>query len=218
MGELIMGWRGVLAALAALFMGQAAAQSNSLTVSDRDVIPNFEPETIIAALVPTGASGTLLAAGGGRNAVGVQMPSGVRFVMFPSICDQAGRGCRGVSIQAGFDFPNQSPGSINAFNQLGGLPKMVHTPESARMYHYIIADVGTFRGNFNAHISVMEGTIRRYLGFVQQNSGAPKQSVAVAVSMNSLPTTELLIDNKQVHELTLDDLGPEAAAFINRAP
>lgn len=213
-----MIWRAFFAACFAFLSGQAAGQSNFLSTADTDVIANFDPETIIAALPPIGAQGQVLTANNGRRVVGVQMPSGARFIMFPAVCNDAGTGCRGVSIQAGFDFPNQSASSVNNFNSQGGLPKVVFEGDRARMYYYMIADVGIFRANFNAHMAVMDGTIRRYLGYVQSQSGQPQQSVSVAVSLNPLPTTELLLDARQIHELTLDNLGPKAEAFINRAP
>lgn len=163
-----------IAAAAVSLLGTASAQISNPT----GVIPNFDPQTLKPVLAELGAQAEILQSGD-AEALGVIWPDGVRYLMFPTVCNDFGRQCRGVSIQGWFDSGNMLPGAVNTFNQMGTIPKAVHEGQRVVLYHYLIADHGFIRGNFMTHMGVMRFSIERYLGFA--SGAAPATSVSMAL-------------------------------------
>lgn len=206
-----MRWVKLFAAMSAAIWGTASAQSNFLGNQSQEIIPSFDAPNLVSAIVSLGGTPEILTLQNGYRAVGVETPSGARFVMYPTVCDEQQRGCKGVSIQTGFNFEGLTPQNVNAFNDQGNVPKLVLSSDGvARMYHYMIADTGILRSNFNAHIAVMDGSIRRYLQF--WSTVTPR---ADSVSVDGGPVAgTLLVDGKEVH---LDRSGKptkEEAAYL----
>ncbi len=181
-------------------LASASAQSNFLSSgSPTDVIPNFNPDNLLAAVQPLAAEAEILNIDGVGPVVGVILPSGVRFLMVPSACGETGATCTGVSIQSYFQDLQLPLAFLNSYNGSGVLAKAVGDSEGVAIFHYVIADNGIFRGNFNAHISVMDFALRVFIQGLQSMSQGGSGGQAVSVSLNEVPTLahgaqELLVD------------------------
>ncbi|GGY39231.1 type III secretion system chaperone family protein [Parvularcula lutaonensis] len=167
-----------VAAAAASLLGAASAQMANPT----GVMPNFDPQTVKPVIEELGGTAEVLQ-DGDFVAIGVIWPDGVRYLMYPTVCNDFGRECRGLSIQGLFEAGNMLPGAVNTFNQQGTIPKAVHEGQRVTLYHYLVADHGFLRGNFETHMGIMHFSIGRYLQFI--NGASPAQSVSLALSKNS---------------------------------
>ena len=166
----------------ALMFGQAEAQRLGNPAS---MVPNFNASTLMSVMQEFGAQTEMLSLGG-YPTVGVIMPSGARFLMTPTACPPAENRCRGVSIQALFSSQGASAASVNRFNQQGTIPKAVLLGEQVVVFHYVIADYGIPRGNFDSHIAVLEVAIQRYASF--GNGGGMGQSVSLGAETHHVGT------------------------------
>lgn len=181
-----MGFARKLLCLTAGFLASVGVANAQRLANPTAPVAGFNPETLVPVLQEMGAQTELLNAGG-QTLVGVRMPSGTAFLMGPTACLQTDGRCRGVSIQAPFSRGNATPASVNRFNQQGTIPKVVLLGENAVLYHYIIADHGIPRGNFDSHIGVLENAIMRYRAF--RNGGALGQSVSLGHEVSHVGTT-----------------------------
>lgn len=205
-----------LAAAAAFLSGAALAQGNMLgSSSSGDVIPNTDAATLAVAMQRLGAQTEIFNLSDGGQVLGVTMPSNARFLMYPTVClDNGVRDCNGVSIQTGFDVPGQSVALANEFNGLGPIPKVVVRPNGVFMYHYLIADEGIIRANFEANIGVTEAAIRTYLQFLGSRSQA--QSVSLVSLRETSAAAQLIIAPDDVHPVRWNKLTLKEQAYLNR--
>lgn len=148
------------AAAALMATGVAAAQGNAFgQPSPRQVLDNLDVANIQAAVVANGQSATVLSAGDGSQAIGVQMSSGVRFVIIPTACRSGKRDCAGASFMGLVQGPRLTGDGLNAFNSSGVIPKGIKHPDGVMILHYMIADYGFVIGNFRSQMAVMDAAV-----------------------------------------------------------
>ncbi|MEM9838431.1 MAG: YbjN domain-containing protein [Pseudomonadota bacterium] len=177
--------RKLLCLVAFVGLSFGAAQAQRLQ-NPTGVVPGFNIEILVPLLQEMGGQTEILGSGANRM-VGVVMPSGSRFIMGPTACAPTDGRCRGVSIQGLFPTGSATVASINRFNQQGTIPKAVLLGDRVVVFHYLIADFGMPRGNFDVHIGVWENALSRYNDF--RNGGGIAQSVSLGHEVSHVGTT-----------------------------
>ncbi|NNU16300.1 hypothetical protein HK107_08200 [Parvularcula sp. ZS-1/3] len=161
------------AAAALMATGVAAAQGNSFgQASPRQILDNLDVGNVQAAVVANGQSATILSAGDGSRAVGVQMSSGVRFVIVPAACRNGNSNCAGASFMGLVQGPRLTGDGLNAFNSSGVIPKAIKHPDGVMILHYMIADYGFVIGNFRSQMAVMDTAVRSMIQGTRSGSAA----------------------------------------------
>lgn len=167
----------ILSALAVLMTGlfamPALAQSNAIgpSASDnqmREMLPNFDIETIAPVLSRTGAQVQQIDMAG-TPALGVKHRSGAVFILSPTACNKTtGKSCAGLQMIAIFNY-NVDPVTANTYNKGPNIAKISVSQNEVLMYHYIIADYGMPAGNLAITSDVFASNIIQFLQFRTQN-------------------------------------------------
>ncbi|MEM1380924.1 MAG: YbjN domain-containing protein [Pseudomonadota bacterium] len=179
-------WVSAVLVAAALFSTASAQRLSNQT----GLVPDFHPSKLQPLMNELGARTEILSLAG-RPTVGAIMPSGARFLMTPTACDDTAPRCRGVSIQALFSSDGANAAVINRFNQQGTIPKAVLLGERVVVFHYLIADYGMPRGNFDVNIGVMEFAIGRFAQFRNDSFSDVSRSVSLGYETHHVGTTSL---------------------------
>jgi len=189
------GLVGLAASFAVAVASAAQAQSVSRLSNPTEIMPDYNLATLQAVVTELGATSEVIP-DGGQSSLGVKMPSGAVFIMTPTACNPNQNRCTGVSIRAVFTGYDDSPASVNRFNQMGTPPKVVQDGQNSVMYEYLINEFGMPKGNFDVYIAVFEFSLGRYVQFLEGGNGLRQSSslannVSLAEEANHVGTIPL---------------------------